>query len=157
MDRTACFFKHAAALPWSGIFISAIMVAATGCHGDGLAVRAPVSGTVTFRGKPLPNAEVTFHPASGERVATGRTNAEGRFTLGTFSTNDGAVLGSHVVTIIARGEPRELGPDEIGSGLPGTKASGNPVIPLKYFAPETSGLTYEVKKGPNQFEIALTD
>ncbi|MDX1948536.1 MAG: carboxypeptidase-like regulatory domain-containing protein [Pirellulaceae bacterium] len=128
-----------------------------GCTGDGLPDRAPVSGIVTFNGRPLAEATVTFLPASGAQAATGRTNGEGRYVLGTFSTDDGAVLGPHRITVLAHGPDRPLRPGEMGSGIPGELTRGDPLIPTRYFAPETSGLAREVVAGKNEFDLELKD
>ena len=46
---------------------------------------------------------------------------------------------------------------ETGSGMPGEMMPGDPVIPTKYFAPDSSGLTYEVKRGVNRADFELKD
>jgi hypothetical protein len=99
---------------------------------------------------------VTFAPETGERVASGRTDSDGRFTLGTFSASDGAIIGKHRVSIKAHGPARDPKPGE-GSGMPGDKVPGDPIIPTKYFAPDTSGLTHEVKRGRNFVELELKE
>ena len=60
------------------------------------------------------NATVAFAPESGQRVASRMTDDEGRYQLGTFSVNDGAILGAYRVTIIARGERRPFAIDDSG-------------------------------------------
>ena len=128
----------------------------TGCGGSGPRT-APVSGTVTYNGKPVPSAHVSFVPRdASSRAAAGLTDSNGRFTLGTFSTNDGAIIGKYKVGIIAHGPARPAKPGE-GSGMPGETVPGPPTIPQKYFAPETSGLVHEVKPGSNTVELTLKD
>jgi hypothetical protein len=128
-----------------------------GCGGSGPRTAA-VSGTVTYKGQPVPNANVSFVPeASSGRAATGLTDANGRFKLGTFSTSDGAILGNYRIGIIARGPDRPPKPGETGSGMPGELMPGEPTIPTKYFAPDTSGLTHEVKRGSNHVQLDLKD
>ena len=82
----------------AAILLFAALALATGC-GDGRPARIPVSGTVTYRGKPLDGANVTFVP-KGSRPASGQTDAQGRFTLQTFSSGDGVVAGDHVVCVV---------------------------------------------------------
>ena len=117
---------------------------------------APVSGVVTHQGVPLANAHVTFTPLEGANPASGFTDASGRFTLQTYSNNDGALIGKHRVSIIARGPARPLRPGEIGSGMPGEMTPGEPVIPVKFFAPESSGLEREVTPGKNEMTIDIS-
>ncbi|MEX1223311.1 MAG: carboxypeptidase-like regulatory domain-containing protein [Pirellulales bacterium] len=75
-----------------------------GCGGDSFDV-APVSGTVTLDGQPLPEARVAFEPIApaGELLAGpgshGKTDAAGRYTLETLEGRRGAVIGRHRVTI----------------------------------------------------------
>ena len=129
---------------------------AAGCGGT--AKTAAVSGHVTYKSKPVPKANVSFTPVEGaSRAATGLTDSNGQFTLGTFSTSDGALVGKYRVSIIARGPDRPLKAGETGSGMPGEMMPGDPVIPTKYFAPDSSGLTYEVKRGSNRADFDLKD
>jgi hypothetical protein len=137
-------------------FLLVFCALASGCTGSSSPQTAPVSGRVTYKGKALPNADVTFTPGEGKRAATGRTDAAGRFTLGTFSINDGALVGKHRVSVMARGPDRPAKPGE-GSGMPGETVPGDPIIPTKYFSPDSSGLAHEVVRGSNHVELSLTD
>ena len=137
--------------------IAGYLFLATGCDDSNLPPLAPVTGRITYRGQPLPAATVTFNPGSDARAATALTDADGRYTLGTYSISDGAVHGKHRVTIVARGAERPLKPGERGSGIPGEMMPGEPVIPKKYFTPETSGLEFEVVRGKNVCDLTLAD
>lgn len=66
----------------------------------------PVSGTVTYDGKPLDNASVTFSPMDGGKAgygASGFTDASGKYTVETAAgdgkTKPGAVPGKYGVKI----------------------------------------------------------
>ena len=127
-----------------------------GCGGTSKTV--PTSGRVTYRGKAVPNANVSFTPVEGAgRAASGLTDSNGDFKLGTFSTSDGALPGNYRISIIARGPDRPPKPGETGSGMPGETMPGDPIVPTKYFAPDASGLTHEVKLGGNNVELKLKD
>jgi hypothetical protein len=119
----------------------------------------PVSGRVTYKGKPVANASVNFSPteSAGRAAATGMTDSAGHFTLGTVTPKDGAQIGKYQVSIIARGPDRTPKPGESLSGMPGEMIPGDPAIPTKYFAPDTSGLTFEVKRGSNTADFELTE
>ena len=82
----------------AGWLAAAVMLVSAGCGRPGAAPTAPAGGTLTATGAPLVGVNVTFTPADG-RSATGITDAEGRFTLSTFATEDGAVPGRHRVTL----------------------------------------------------------
>jgi hypothetical protein len=129
---------------------------AVGCGGGGS--MAAVSGHVAHKGKPVPNADVTFTPESADgKPAAGRTDTSGRFSLATPTKGDGAVPGKYKVHIIARGPDRPPKPGEPTTGMPGEMMPGDPLIPQKYFAAETSGLTFEVKRGGNTANFDLAD
>jgi hypothetical protein len=125
---------------------------------------SPVSGSVTYKGKPVEGAVVSFSAKGAPRVATGRTNTEGKFQLTTFNTNDGAPLGEHVVTITKpRGTTAPPMTVDTG-GADYTKAMANAAnasttdteLPLDYSDPAKSGLVRSVTEaGPNEFAIEL--
>jgi hypothetical protein len=83
-----------------------LLIGWTGCTNVPAGI-VPVSGQVTLDGQPLAGAAVTFQPMSdrGEGSpkavgSTGRTNADGRFTLTLIDPPvPGAVAGRHRVTV----------------------------------------------------------
>lgn len=66
---------------------------------------APTAGSVTIEGEPFAHGKVMFAPVSqGSQVEVGKPafgllQADGTFTLSTYSDNDGAVIGKHWVTV----------------------------------------------------------
>lgn len=141
----------------------ATLVLVTGC-GPGKPATVPVSGTVTLDGSPLEGAAVTFTPAAGGRLATGTTDASGKFTLMTFVAGDGAIAGSHKVGVskMEAGATPQADPNSppgtMLSGPPGAGGSQPPksLIPKKYSNPEKSGITVEVKSGMEPVTIELS-
>ncbi len=124
------------------VFLPAVVA---GCRkNDGL---VPVRGTVTYRGNPLPNALVVFMPETPDVLpSSGLTDSNGRYELMTIVPGDGANVGKHRVTITARGPDKERRGAPVG--LTGSNTEpGDPLIPIKYFMPDTSGLTADVKPG----------
>jgi hypothetical protein len=144
---------------FSLFFVCLIPIVLVACNLDSGPPRAPVTGIVTYRGIPVAKAQISFIPTSGDpQIATGMTDEQGKFSLTTMDLNDGAIVGSHKVQIMAHGPDRPLKPGEIGSGLPGEMVRGDPAIPTKYFDAQTSGLTFDVKKpGPNEAKFELVD
>jgi len=53
----------------------------------------PVTGLITLNGQPAENTEVMFNPQGPGRMATGHTDASGRFKLSTATPDDGAGAG----------------------------------------------------------------
>jgi len=88
----------------SRLLIGCALLLAFGCK-DPKARFAPVSGKVTLDGKPLANAIVSFQPMAkaGEVEAgvgsSGKTDANGEFTLMAANGQKGAVVGKHRVII----------------------------------------------------------
>jgi hypothetical protein len=137
--------------------MSLAAAALSGCGQKGPET-AEVSGRVTYRGNAVAEADVTFVPDDGQPSASGRTDQDGRYRLGTFELDDGAIVGKHRVMIMALGPPKPLPPGAVGSGLPGDMQPGDPRIPQKYFSPDSSGLAREVLAGEsNVFDFELTD
>jgi hypothetical protein len=109
----------------------------------------PVTGTLTFKRQPADKADVMFNPKTG-RIATGVTDANGRFTLSTAKPNDGALPGEYIVTLgeyYPPDKPPKMPPP--GQGLPSR-------FPTKYGDPNTSPLNAKVERGAKndfQFEV----
>jgi hypothetical protein len=124
------------------LLCGALLCATPGC-GDGRPRRVKVSGTVLYHGKPVEGAHVMFTP-TGARPASARTDAQGRFVLRTFDIEDGAVIGTHLVTIAKK----KVGQDPYAD-------AGN-MLPEKYGRTDTSKLSAEVTaKGTNDFTFEL--
>src|SRR5262245_17940333 len=63
-----------------------------GCS-DGRMKTAPVKGTITYKGKPVPQGSIMFQPEQGPAATADITN--GSYVLKTYKNGDGAVLGKH--------------------------------------------------------------
>lgn len=135
--------------------ILAVVLVAVGC--DGGPKRAPVSGAVKLDGKPLTTGTVLFVPQAGGPYAKGTIGPDGSYELQTDDGKDGAVLGSYFVGVMAFEEKGRYRPNygetDIGRGA--AQDSGQ-LVPAHYMDPTTSGITYEVKPGSNQFAIELS-
>lgn len=135
-----------------------------GCGGAGAepkdrAARTPVSGILTLKGTPVEGAIVTLHPTQGGSAATGRTDAAGKFVLGTFSADDGAVPASYNVSVVKL-DATASGPQP-EPGEPGYNPDPKPVVP-KHLLPEKysnfakSGLKQDVGAEPiTNWELKL--
>jgi hypothetical protein len=111
-------------------------------------------GILLFKGKPLPGFLVSLHPADGKRTASGLTDAEGRFSLGTNAVADGAIAGSHRVSVVW--QPPE--DDGLGSTVDDPrKLPKAPIqLPPKFASPETSELTVSVpESGSSELKIEI--
>ena len=101
------------------------------------------TGKVVEGTKPLSEVTVVLHPLIDDGSNTpkprGKTNAEGVFTLTTYSEKDGAPAGEYRVTLEAWHTPT---------------ADSGPVNRLnaKYAKPETSGLRVTVQPEANELK-----
>src|SRR5262245_48066706 len=138
---------------------ASVALMALGCGGDpSMPKTAKVSGKVTYNGKPVFPGSVTFTPAGGDKMATqsatGQLNEDGTFTLTTFNTGDGAVIGQHTATIEARGDINAMNQPKADGTI--AYVLPKPLIPEKYTKLDRSPLKYTVEDGKsNHFEIEL--
>jgi hypothetical protein len=119
--------------------LAGLLLAFSGC--DSRPTRVPVAGRVLIDGQPLTTGFVRVIPEN-DRPATGEIGPDGRFVLTTFEGEDGCVLGTHRVEIIAKQS----------QGYTAIKW----LTPQKYQDATTSGLTITVEKPQENWEIQLT-
>lgn len=158
--------------------VGLFFVVAIGCGNDGPTL-VDAGGTVTYQGKPIAGAIVTFVPSQGPS-ATGKTNSDGNFALSTGDAR-GVVVGDAKVSISAYPPPdpsageefREIPKDPKGQAElmermmsisirasvdDGGKATrSKSLIPLKYSEFTSSGLTAAVTddRSKNHFVFDL--
>ena len=113
------------------LLLFVLCISVFGCSSSSGPKTAPVRGTVTMNGKPMPNIGVTFLPEGKGPSASGNTNENGEFSLRTVKPGDGAPIGKHHVVI--------------GNAEEGPRKG--PAIPEKYGRFETTDLTADVKAG----------
>lgn len=134
---------------WGGLAVGALLLLCAGC-GSGNPLTYPVTGTVTYRGQPVAVAQVMFIADAG-RSASAVTEDDGTFTLTTFDLGDGALEGSHRVTIAKiESLPAQDAANPYGRGA-------RSLLPARYGNPDQTPLKEEVKKGKNEFRFDLTD
>ena len=140
-----------------GLFVAAGVLTCLGC-GPSRPATAPVSGKVTYQGKPVAEGRITFLPEHG-RPAMGTLGVDGSYRLTTFKADDGAAPGKYKVTIDAThvsggAEPKSF-QDEQRLMNSGNVPKVTRLVPEKFSRPETSTLTAEVKPGPNTINFDL--
>lgn len=138
------------------------IVTFSGC-GSGNPKTARVTGTVTYQGKPVEGASVSFALESAPQFSTGVTDAQGKFTLTTFKSGDGALIGKNKVTITKVDGGGASGPNmkpedyakmiQGGGGPPKPKS----LIP-EIYGTNQSPLSADVSAGgKNDFPFTLED
>ena len=137
----------------------ALSLGLAGC-GGGEPGLASVQGRVTYKGQPVTQGDIYFSPTEpGVRGAQSPLDSDGSYQLGTFAPEDGAYAGPHKVSIVSRGPDKPIPAKQAARMLPeDMQGTGDPLIPRKYFSPETSNLSAEVVSGKsNTFDFELTD
>ncbi|QEG42356.1 hypothetical protein [Roseimaritima ulvae] len=110
-----------------------------GCGGPGLPPMHPVSGTVTFAGKPIENGSIVFDPVGGQGVAAMGTIENGQIKAE-------VPAGEKILRITAMRETAEQ--DQYGE------------VVTESYIPEKYNVNSQIKQtvsadGANQFDIKL--
>ena len=105
----------------------------------------PVTGTISFQGKPLSYGSVMFQPVGveGARTARSQIDSDGSFALTTEKAGDGVAAGTCHVRITAFESQR---PDATVNKQQ-EMALGRSAIPQRYQNFGTSGIVIEVSNG----------
>jgi hypothetical protein len=111
--------------------VACTLLAIVPACGKGGLDTVPVSGRVTYQGKPLASGTITFSPENKDsgHAAWGDLDPEGRYLLTTIKINDGALPGQYRVAVV--------------SFVPGTATAvsrGVRAIPERYSRHADSGL-----------------
>jgi hypothetical protein len=122
------------------VLLAFSIVSISGC-GDNLPKRVSVSGHVFIDGKPLEKGTM-FIESPGQRPSYATLGPGGKFSISTFSENDGIMPGKHKIAV--------LGKEDI------TIHSVKWYAPRKYADISTSGLEIEVTGPNNDVKIDLT-
>ncbi|MHC2069865.1 hypothetical protein ACYFX5_20525 [Bremerella sp. T1] len=113
-----------------------------GCGSSGPEM-GDVTGTVTYKGKPLPTGTITFIPEEdGIPRASAEVQEDGTFQAETSGVGSGVPVGKHRVMISAF---IDMGPE----------APVKSILPDKYGSDRQSGLTAEVTPGENIVNFSL--
>lgn len=110
----------------------------------------PVSGKVTFRGKPIVDATVVLHPVTKPSeednffLPRGNVLSDGSFRLTTYNSHDGAPAGDYKVTFDWTGSHEGLDEDEIDAR--------KQILPRKYTSPDTSEFVVTISEGANKLD-----
>jgi len=131
--------------------IASLLLCLAGC-GEKLAA---VTGTVRLDGKPVASAGVALHPVAGGSLASGSTDAEGRFRIES-GNKPGTTPGEYRVTVVKK-ETSGFLADKNGLSMGVAKGGVKEkwLIPQKYAKPDTSGLSVSVKPGMEPLDLNL--
>lgn len=152
----------------TAICLSFAAIGCSGGDGSGGADRpetAPVTVTINYKGAAVEGATVTFSPKTrpGGTAAYGKTDSSGSVKLNAFPDKEGVVPGEYDVLVTKMEVKAGSGvsmddPNYDGGESAEDSAPPKSLIPEKYNAAATSGLTASVKAGQdNPFTFDLED
>lgn len=146
------------------LIISASLLLLSGCSSKKLPETISVEGVVKLEGAPVEGARVMFVPKGSGRPAEGQTDKAGRFELSTFAPRDGALPGEHTVTVTlvraaagASARTFAEGSEEAAMLAVSSGVEKPPewIVPMKYSAPSSSGLSATVSAQSREFTFDL--
>jgi hypothetical protein len=131
----------------------ALAMALNGCGGDRGPERIIVSGTVTYNGKPVPEATIEFIPVQTSSMpVSGAVVANGRYKV---DNKGGVPVGTHKVIIAAYHQAKSIPkPDE---ATPLHPVGLYQYIPEKYNAKTQLEVSVPPGSGPITKNFELTD
>lgn len=159
-----CYCRNAIVLPFK-LGMPFLLMLVVGCGETSPFTK--VQGVVTLNGKPVPNATVAFRPTDGGHSAYGVTKEDGSYELSSLKPGDGALPGTHRVTVTAvdvtQDKEAEALAEEYGSlsdTMPTKGRKREPKktwrVPQAYSEADTSGLEFTVEEGgDNQADFQL--
>ena len=129
-----------------------------------------VSGTVRYRGEPVADADVAFITPAASRYAIAKTDARGRFALGTFAPGDGALAGTYRVTVssmrgvspppsmdMARTKEESDAQLRWFAEYEAAVKAGRAGVPIRYSRQDTSPLEVTIGPTGGTCDLELTD
>ena len=135
------------------------LLAFAGCGKGDYPEMARVTGTVTYKGKPVPNMMVNFMPTAG-RPSWGKTDAAGKYEMIYDEDYKGVKMGHHKVyftppATAAIGGPKSKGASKAVAEAAGLTSEEMADIRSKYGLEETTKLEVDVKKDPEVLDLKL--
>jgi hypothetical protein len=141
-----CIYRERCARRRLMLGLALLALAGSSCSKLSRRVCHPVEGKVFFQGQPAAGALVFFHPTGAHDPKdeyfepAGVVEADGRFRLMTYETEEGAPAGEYTVTVTWR-----------QSGVKGDEELLD-AWPQRYESAVTSGLRARVQDSPTQLE-----
>ncbi len=144
------------------------LLSMAGC-GGGITGLYPVTGTVTYQGKPVAEATISFINEGEGRPATAISKTDGTYQLFTVDSA-GALPGKYRVVVSKTEAGPEVAPDDLGfdpvtgqdlsmeqSAANAGKRSTKPkeLVPPKYSNPTSTPLMVDVKNTDNVIDLKL--
>lgn len=146
------------------LVIGTLIGSLAGCGGgkdrwtDARPKTVKAAGTVQYQGQPVPQATLTFTPATHEgQGAVAVTDDSGNFQLMTFEPGDGAIPGRYRVTAVKFPAESALsdGPSDSNEAPVAKELKSS--LPTKYSRPATTDLEIEISSDAKANEKILIE
>jgi hypothetical protein len=135
-----------------------VLFTVVGCGKGDYPEMAKVSGTVTYKGKPVPNMMVNFMPTAG-RPSWGKTDGTGRYEMIYDEDYKGVKMGHHKVYITPPASTIDGGTSKASKKALAVAANLTQEemldIRSKYGSEEVTKYQVDVKKDPEVIDIKL--
>jgi len=132
--------------------------ALAGCGKGDYPEMARVTGTVAYKGKPVPNIMVNFMPTEG-RPSWGKTDSEGKYEMVYDADYKGVKMGHHKVYFTPAAFTIDGGASKKSRKLIAEAVGLTPEelleIRSKYGSEEVTKLEIDVKKDPEVIDLKL--
>jgi hypothetical protein len=142
---------------WALVTLPALLALA-GCSKGDYPEMARVTGTVTYKGKPVSNMMINFMPTEG-RPSWGRLDTNGRFEMIYDADYKGVKMGHHKVYFTPPAGTIDGGASKESRKALAAAAGLTPEelaeIRQKYGTEETTKLEVDVKKDPEVLDLKL--
>jgi hypothetical protein len=143
----SAFFAKRGRRKIASLFLAACLAAIAGCGSNADPNRLPVfpaNGQIAYHGMSLRGAFVVLHPQGSQSAEgvrpRGHVADDGKFSLSTYETSDGAPAGDYKVTVECRSLVKKPNGDVV---------AGPNVLPKQYSRPETSPISVRIASGDN--------
>lgn len=149
---------------WNWLCVSIVLVSIAGCGGSERPSLVKATGTVKLDGNPVEGASVGLifqgdAKSKYQRPSNALTDAQGKFTPGTYGKDDGLPVGKYKVIVQKREVVGELPANYSEENPSATPVTYKWVVPKSYADPATSGLEIEVTSSglkPETIELKST-
>jgi hypothetical protein len=146
------------------LVLALVVTSQLGCGASGPPDKRPervaFAGTAKLNGAGVEEAFITFHPVDAKGYgASAKTDANGKFVMGTFKSDDGVVPGDYTVTVTKGKEaaaataPVFTDDPAYNGAPPETKTAVENDLPAKFSDPTTSGVKVTVTEANNDFVL----
>ena len=130
------------------LLLALVLPTFSGCKQSDHPALGKVSGTVSYRGKPVEAGTLLFE-VRGARTAYGKIAGGKIVEVTTYKTGDGVPLGAARIAVFVPA-PEDTPPAETFQ-----RDLFKSLVPLKYGDPAASGLTHEIVAGDNVVAIDM--